>query len=1355
MSQFFTVEEKPVSKTQEFFIEEKGESVLEKKVVSSLKEGHELNLNKNCLSFKLKTGADLKELKTSLDRKVKTDEKALKHLMDAILKKANLRIKEDFTREDLKYALGHIVQVSGKQKELVSLADLTGGVLKGDMAPLQQKNPFLTDNDLAELRAKMAELFILGSRIKQEKQALEIISKAKAKSFDDLDTFAKQSLGEVLNRKRAYEYREYPEFLVYEYVTGFMLRPGQVELLKWVIDNLENEQLDHMICQFAAGGGKTKVIIPLLAFRVAHKLKKLPVVMNISSLYSTGVDDLSVALQTSFNQNLEVIEKDISDVFTTKDLEKLEKDLVKWKKEGKCVMIKAVTWHSLNVQWKMALSNGDEKKETAALRVLNFLEENGLLFADEAHRIMSSLQETNRAFGDLYRIPLDQQEVFLRFYEMIVGVEKTALSEKTKDKYDLYNQEVRKLAKKVKLRTNEQSLCEDVKEMRETLAKLICEESCFADVPNKKDLHEYLNSTSTIYPEWLDDLYEIQDKKSIANRIIAAHQFLHTTLPHVLSLRGKLDYGESESKVDRSASPRHDGKPVNAKFAVNFVACALTIQTLFQENVNAEKFSCRFGISSLLKKMHEKERESGILPPYETKVEKFVMAKWKDKNTLPKTLDQYNWDENADLLAKNIGDNPKLIREYLVGLALNYVKTPIFKSTSNATDLIKGFSKTIGFTATPGIVEQYPAEFSSKGKFDEKTGNFQSSSFRPDYGFEAQVVESLLQKENNKVLIVPDLSRGDDIEEWFDQVYDRDHEAFKALTNTIDRGGIFREFENEDIVRGYLKSAKKHQLTFNGGLCFMKPPEGGDEKLAYMSSSAPNNPVFLEGTNVIEAFKKIGLDFYKLKLFTHFDLSHTTGTDIKLDNHAKGGLTLGEEQNQTSTVQAVMRQRQFLLEEGQTSVWLISESIAKKVASGKKGELTPQDIHRFLIQNEAKAIEKTLMLRAYQNIKRIIDDIAWDKIKNKKDSRIRIRDFEKFKKGLQETIETEPYKLYGKKKSEIRKQNTEAILNEYALNCYEKLGFTDKSFNELPNEGKQQLELIIEQTIRFIKKSRDYSDVNMRQEMVQEQVQVQEQKQKQEQELQQESVDRYTEGEPKVEEYSDAMHSLTNTGFLEDPFLEKNKAHYMGFKQLLPSFKKDFPPIIFSKEYVGVTKSSDTYLRPIQHFLVKTSADSIRTMPITTLGAQYYAREIYQNKNKETQNKYLIIGFNGDALYQGSATDEDLTSLKNSNQLKHTLIFSRLLTGKILEPEDLVSLVEEYNWEKTDLEMIWNFAQEKYISSRPPDTKKYQEALELLGWKEGTQQLNFRVGKTGVGKTASVKIPKNEYKFQLGMKIKC
>jgi len=55
----------------------------------------------------------------------------------------------------------------------------------------------------------------------------------------------------------------------------------------------------------------------------------------------------------------------------------------------------------------------------------------------------------------------------------------------------------------------------------------------------------------------------------------------------------------------------------------------------------------------------------------------------------------------------------------------------------------------------------------------------------------------------------------------------------------------------------------------------------------------------------------------------------------------------------------------------------------------------------------------------------------------------------------------------------------------------------------------------------------------------------------------------------------------------------------------------------------------------------------------------------------------------------------------------------------------------------------------------PPDTKKYQEALELLGWKEGIQQLDFRVGKTDVGKTASVKIPKDEYHFRLGMKIKC
>ncbi len=65
------------------------------------------------------------------------------------------------------------------------------------------------------------------SRLAQLKEAQAII--ADHSTSVSIPGHIQQQLGEVLDKKRLYNVAEYPELLVYEYLTGNMLRENQAQ----------------------------------------------------------------------------------------------------------------------------------------------------------------------------------------------------------------------------------------------------------------------------------------------------------------------------------------------------------------------------------------------------------------------------------------------------------------------------------------------------------------------------------------------------------------------------------------------------------------------------------------------------------------------------------------------------------------------------------------------------------------------------------------------------------------------------------------------------------------------------------------------------------------------------------------------------------------------------------------------------------------------------------------------------------------------------------------------------------------------------------------------------------------------
>ncbi len=337
---------------------------LEKRLLERYQGGHKDNQVKKKWSYQFQDGKTTQQLQAALNGQKKEDVKQSEKLLSEILRLARTihAASTGQTTEELQRILTHLAALKANQKTPISLGDLLMSLLKKKPELLMEKNDFLNQSQIQALYAKVVDYCLIQSRISQVDDALEVLEEAKRAGKNELDQYFQQCLGMTLHKRRTYDIEKYPEFLVYEYATGKMLPPAQVKILTWIIERIETAspgEMRHLLVQFAAGGGKTAVIIPILAHRFAGK-GYLPIIINTNDLYDTAVQDIPESLRASFGQKVEVLEVELNEEWTEEKLKTLLTDLQRWKKEEKVLLVKEVTWAAIHTAKKIAYANGKE-----------------------------------------------------------------------------------------------------------------------------------------------------------------------------------------------------------------------------------------------------------------------------------------------------------------------------------------------------------------------------------------------------------------------------------------------------------------------------------------------------------------------------------------------------------------------------------------------------------------------------------------------------------------------------------------------------------------------------------------------------------------------------------------------------------------------------------------------------------------------------------------------------------------------------------------------------------------------------------------------------------------------------------
>lgn len=748
---FVTQKEIPVAR-EDFALDISGlpkATLIEKRLFDQYKKGHQENQRKMKALYSVKEDVDLQDIKTTLEDLKKADNALILKLENALLRRANQLPTDDPLGSERAKAYNILLARSSEQLRAISISDLFASFLQQDPRLLTKHNPFLTQEDIKQLYAELSDYALLHSRVDQVNQALEIISDRQ--SLQAIEPYELQLLCGLLDKPRAYDIAEFPEFLVYEYATHRLLREDQVMLLKKIIELIEGElkdkdEMHHCLLQFAAGGGKSSVLIPILAERFARK-GFLPVIFNTNELYQIGLEDIPKNLRASFQQNMEVIERELDHQWTDEELEKLLIDLKRWQKEGKCILLKPVTWHSINLAWKLTGIRAFGGC-VSAKKVLDFLKQYGVKLEDECHVVSDPLQQSIKTFGRMQSIPSNQLELLLKCYSYMMGHEK----------------ESTEIARLAGIQSNRKRpiTSDELSELQEKLASIVANEPAFKDIP-RDDLIAYFLQEDQKRPQWLQDLYKkkvedpnwkemekslseaakqrrpdwkmIFDKnaRETADFIVFARAFLHTQLPHLLSLQHQKDYGTSIHPGDLTAAPKHEGKDVTSHFGDHTKVAALTIQMTHQRGLLPEQVLQLLGS---LMQAHITEREWNTNTDLPTQAEQWLLK------VIPDNIVFGSYQDLTQTLKIKLSSNPAffkhpaVINKFLQEFALPQIKVPDQRQTSTAAELQAGFSRSIMFSATPGLPEIYPAFLAPENCFMEEA-------------FEAQVIDTLLQVQNS------------------------------------------------------------------------------------------------------------------------------------------------------------------------------------------------------------------------------------------------------------------------------------------------------------------------------------------------------------------------------------------------------------------------------------------------------------------------------------------------------------------------------------------------------------------------------------------------------------------------------
>ncbi|MCS5709091.1 DUF3638 domain-containing protein [Candidatus Berkiella cookevillensis] len=939
------------------------------------------------------------------------------------------------------------LELLGKKRNYLSFADIQRLYLNSNLEETMQLTALKQEESIA-LHAKIAKYYALAIQKQQFQRICKALNDPLIK--DDIgesaDFEAKQAianLGQLLTEQNLIAPEKSPALTIFQHDQNILIRSNQKENISALLEiSPDTRAYDNKIIQLIMGGGKSKVLLPILALKRATG-ENLSIIEVPEALYKTNFADLNQISLRLFGQHAYGMHFDRQSPSDAVSLKRMFKQLKYTSVNRGYVVTTRESMASLELKYHELLNQGptqDEKEWERQIkwldRIIRFRTNRGDVLIDEVDSGLDNRKQINYTVGDKEAVPSHHISFIVQLYEFINTLAPMLLDELLNTESltnETLNESIHRLAYSMIFNEKSPIYSYIPSEMgdfeRDQIVKYLLNDS--------QSLPPYLNECSTEFRFYFNLL------KGELNHL----------LPHTLCLKLYENYGPSfnpkKSVVEKCISipyggntdPKESSKDTNHLKTIN-----LTIQSVLTYGCSDELLINLF--ATWLEDAQTELLENPALRSIDnTETGKAIHDVIK-KSGLSLKLSDIHLDELSAL--EETFNNLRLNRAFLFYVLQEEIlpKMQIENKvlTHNPVNHACLYRTVQGITGTPWNWRTFYQNL----KFNQPLS----------LGTDGLTVARLRSK-NTQVYDVPYES----VNQYLRGVLGKT-DAPECVRAIIDVGATFRGVKNREaahqIAQFMQEYNKQYDTNIKYVLFFDKDATSGlDEIFALPVVGTDTKAICLTGKSQSEIEKL--LNCTPNEYFTYYDQRHAIGTDVKQDPRAKAIVTVDKETLKKDLCQGVMRMRGFA---GAQTVDIVITPETKH-AIGVDAGIT-LDINAIIQNCETNEINRLLSDQFTGALQKIENMLAFD-LKNRilqinsADAKEKQRLHKIFEPFFIQSISEKMIESYGMIEIET---DTKEILQQSAKAFFEKwLCLLDEAGIQLPGADKLKMDMALENLI--------------------------------------------------------------------------------------------------------------------------------------------------------------------------------------------------------------------------------------------------------------------------------------------------
>ncbi len=681
----------------------------------------------------------------------------------------------------------------------------------------------------------------------------------------------------------------HPELIVFQYAENILIKAAQKNAVESLLEKeADTGALKSKMIQLIMGGGKSKVLLPILALKRASGTN-LSIIEVPEALFQTNYADLKKTSLSLFDQDPEPFSFDRDTPCSAKELKLLYRKIQAVMEARSYLVTTASSMQSLELKYfelletppKTKAQEPEWEKQIKWLgRILRTFKTQGDVLIDEIDSNLDVKKQLNYTIGESTHLPPHQVSYVLELYRYIHTQFPRPLDINTQP--DLW------ISLSDKLVQDPNSPLNNIEKPTEK---------------DKSALAAYLRGEGEIIPEYINKL-----SKKEKDLIFMTKAQISALMPQTMRYHLFEHYGPSldqtKTALERAISIPYSGNMnprENCTFSNPLMTLNYTIQQLetqgFKHNLSLFSYIIEHYVDSARRELID-SRDPDMLSLDQTEVgKKFNLALSALFPPLSTTLSNIDVNNPEQMLAlhQQIQNLHEAGNHDLMYLALTEIILPTIKVdkkvlTHDAHNHVSLYRSTQGVTGTP---------------WNNKTLHH-SIEYNPlsSLGTDGLTIARLIDKKTEL--------KGIDFKDK--------KNLFYALTDEmraiIDVGATFKGMDNNAVaaeLRSHFnaKNAKnENKKNLKYILFFDKNPHSGmDELNALNIDNLESKAIRIQGSDPKEIEGILGVK--PNQCFTYYDQKHTIGSDIRQSPDAVALVTMDESTLQKDLLQGIMRMRNF------------------------------------------------------------------------------------------------------------------------------------------------------------------------------------------------------------------------------------------------------------------------------------------------------------------------------------------------------------------------------------------------------------------------------------------------------------